>query len=67
MLCDRKLTPPAIVKASSSNTSFWSGKQLFSILLPFKFDYAFPSNDVFVSDGELISCSEASGWLRDSE
>ncbi|CAK8539379.1 unnamed protein product [Lathyrus sativus] len=67
MLCNRKLTPPAIVKAPSSNTSFWSGKQLVSMLLPSNFDYAFPSNDVFVSDGELISCSEASGWLRDSE
>ncbi|WJX54939.1 DNA-directed RNA polymerase [Trifolium repens] len=67
MLCDRKLIPPAVVKASSSNTSFWSGKQFFSMLLPSNFDYDFPSNDVIVSDGELISCSEASGWLRDSE
>ncbi|WJX62674.1 DNA-directed RNA polymerase [Trifolium repens] len=66
MFCDRKLIPPTVVKASSSNTSFWSGKQLFSMLLPSNFDYAFPSNDVFVSDGELISC-EASEWLRDSE
>lgn len=67
MLCSKKLTPPAIVKAPSSNTSFWSGKQLVSMLLPSNFDYFFPSNGVFVSDGELISCSEASAWLRDSE
>ncbi|AES94122.2 putative DNA-directed RNA polymerase [Medicago truncatula] len=67
MLCNKELTSPAIFKAPSSNTPFWSGKQLFSMLLPSKFDYAFPSNDVFVKDGELISCSESSGWLRDSE
>ncbi|KAJ1416079.1 RNA polymerase, alpha subunit [Sesbania bispinosa] len=67
MFCNKKLTPPAIVKAPSSNTSFWSGKQLFSMLLPSNFDYSFPSNGVFVSDGELISSSEASSWLRDSD
>ncbi|XP_012574546.1 DNA-directed RNA polymerase IV subunit 1 isoform X2 [Cicer arietinum] len=67
MHCSRKLIPPAIVKAPSSNTSCWSGKQLFSMLMPSSFDYAFPSDGVFVCDGELISCSEASGWLRDSD
>ncbi|NEL99657.1 hypothetical protein G3V84_23695, partial [Escherichia coli] len=61
MFCPHNLTLPAIVKAPSSNTSFWSGKQLFSMLLPSNFDYSFPSNDVLVSDGELISSSEASG------
>ncbi|XP_019421599.1 PREDICTED: DNA-directed RNA polymerase IV subunit 1-like isoform X1 [Lupinus angustifolius] len=67
MFCPYKLTLPAIVKAPSSNSSFWSGKQLFSMLLPSKFDYSFPPDDVFVRDGELISSSEASGWLRDSD
>ncbi|TKY70899.1 DNA-directed RNA polymerase IV subunit 1 [Spatholobus suberectus] len=67
MLCNKRLTPPAIVKAPSSNSSFWSGKQLFSMLLPSDFDYSFPSDGVFVSDGELVSSSEASGWLRDSD
>ncbi|RDX61403.1 DNA-directed RNA polymerase IV subunit 1, partial [Mucuna pruriens] len=65
MLCNKRLTPPAIVKSPSSNSSYWSGKQLFSMLLPSDFDYSFPSDGVFVSDGELVSSSEASGWLRD--
>ncbi|XP_027361635.1 DNA-directed RNA polymerase IV subunit 1 [Abrus precatorius] len=65
MLCNKKLTPPAIVKTPLSNSSFWSGKQLFSMLLPSDFDYSFPSDGVFVSGGELVSSSEASGWLRD--
>ncbi|KAE9606928.1 putative DNA-directed RNA polymerase [Lupinus albus] len=67
MFCPYKLTLPAIVKAPSNNSSFWSGKQLFSMLLPSNFDYSFPPDDVFVRDGELISSSEASGWLRDSD
>ncbi|KAE9613175.1 putative DNA-directed RNA polymerase [Lupinus albus] len=67
MFCPYKLTLPAVVKAPSSNSSFWCGKQLFSMLLPSKFDYSFPSDGVFVRDGELISSSEASGWLRDSD
>ncbi|XP_019445104.1 PREDICTED: DNA-directed RNA polymerase IV subunit 1-like isoform X1 [Lupinus angustifolius] len=67
MFCPYKLTLPAIVKAPSSNSSFWGGKQLFSMLLPSNFDYSFPSDGVFVRDGELISSAEASGWLRDSD
>ena len=67
MFCPHNLTPPAIFKAPSSNTSFWTGKQLFSMLLPSNFDYSFPSNGVSVRNGVLISSSEACGWLRDSD
>ncbi|KAI4315358.1 hypothetical protein L6164_028177 [Bauhinia variegata] len=66
MFCPRKLTLPAIVKAPSLDTTFWTGKQLFSMLLPSDFQYSFPSNSVFVKDGELIT-SEGSAWLRDSD
>ncbi|KAK7309001.1 hypothetical protein RJT34_05393 [Clitoria ternatea] len=66
MHCHKKLTPPTIIKAPSRKSSFWTGKQLFSMLLPFDFDYCYPSDGVFVSDGELISSSGSSGWLRDS-
>ncbi|XP_054824584.1 DNA-directed RNA polymerase IV subunit 1 isoform X2 [Prosopis cineraria] len=66
MFCCHNLIPPAIVKAHFSNSSFWSGKQLFSMLLPPDFDYSCPSSDVFISEGELISHSDSSGWLRDS-
>ncbi|BAU00511.1 hypothetical protein VIGAN_10211300 [Vigna angularis var. angularis] len=67
MLCNKGLAPPGIVKAPSSKSSFWSGKQLFSMLLPSDFGYSFSSDGVVVSDGELLSSFEASGWLRDSD
>ncbi|XP_047156504.1 DNA-directed RNA polymerase IV subunit 1 isoform X2 [Vigna umbellata] len=67
MLCNKGLPPPGIVKAPSSKSSFWSGKQLFSMLLPSDFGYSFSSDGVVVSDGELLSSFEASGWLRDSD
>ncbi|KAI9076919.1 hypothetical protein K1719_041081 [Acacia pycnantha] len=57
---------PAIVKAHFSNSSFWTGKQVFSMLLPPDFDYC-PSSGVFISKGELVSYSDYSGWLRDSD
>ncbi|KAH1164241.1 hypothetical protein GLYMA_01G215700v4 [Glycine max] len=66
-ISNKRLIPPAVVKAPSSNSSLWNGKQLFSMLLPYDFDYSFPSDGVVVSDGELVSSSEASGWLRDSD
>ena len=65
MFCPHSLTPPAIVKAPPNNASFWTRKQLFSMLLPCDFDYSFPSNGVFVSDGELISSTKAPNWFRD--
>nr|XP_023891824.1 DNA-directed RNA polymerase IV subunit 1 isoform X2 [Quercus suber] len=65
MFCPHQLLWPAIMKAPSLNSFVWTGKQLFSMLLPPGFDYDFPSNGVLVSDGELLS-SEGSFWLRDN-
>ncbi|XP_075476606.1 DNA-directed RNA polymerase IV subunit 1 isoform X1 [Primulina tabacum] len=56
---------PAIVK-SSSDTSFWTGKQLFSLLLPTDFEFDFASDGVYVSQGELVTSSHGSSWLRDT-
>ncbi|GFS33264.1 nuclear RNA polymerase D1A [Actinidia rufa] len=71
MFCPRQIQLPAIVKAplkaNPPNTCFWSGKQLFSLLLPPDFDYDFPSNDVRICNGELLSSTDGSSWLRDSE
>ncbi|CAA7059002.1 unnamed protein product [Microthlaspi erraticum] len=62
------LPPPAIIKASpSSREPQWTGMQLFGMLLPPGFDYAYPLNDVVVSNGEVLSSSEGSAWLRDGE
>ncbi|XP_038905038.1 DNA-directed RNA polymerase IV subunit 1 isoform X1 [Benincasa hispida] len=65
MLALHQLLPPAIVKAPLFRNCAWTGKQLFSILLPPDFDYSSPSHNVFIKNGELIS-SEGSYWLRDS-
>ncbi|KAJ7952384.1 DNA-directed RNA polymerase subunit [Quillaja saponaria] len=67
MCCPHQLPLPAIVKAPSLDSSFWTGKQLFSMLLPPDFNYSFPSNHVSVRDGELLSSSEGSAWLHDTD
>ncbi|XP_020539597.1 DNA-directed RNA polymerase IV subunit 1 isoform X2 [Jatropha curcas] len=66
MFCPRQLLSPAIVKAPLPNDCAWTGKQLVSMLLPRGFDHDFPSNNVYIRDGELIS-SEGSFWLRDTD
>jgi DNA-directed RNA polymerase-4 subunit 1 len=65
MFCPHQLLSPAIVKLPSLDSFVWTGKQLFSMLLPQGFDYVFPSNGVYISNGELLS-SEGSFWLRDN-
>ncbi|KAJ0049670.1 hypothetical protein Pint_16034 [Pistacia integerrima] len=65
MFCPYRLLSPAIVKTPSRNGGVWTGKQLFSMLLPPNFGYVFPSKGVEIKDGEIIS-SEGSSWLRDN-
>ncbi|ESQ29076.1 hypothetical protein EUTSA_v10023214mg [Eutrema salsugineum] len=72
MYCPFQLPPPAIIRASSSSLSSreepqWTGMQLFGMLFPPGFDYSYPLNNVVVSNGELLSSSEGSAWLRDGE
>ncbi|KAF5734840.1 DNA-directed RNA polymerase IV subunit 1 [Tripterygium wilfordii] len=66
MFCPHQLLPPAIIEAPSLNGFGWTGKQLFSMLLPREFNYASPSNSVCICNGELIS-SEGSTWLRETD
>ncbi|KAM2301476.1 hypothetical protein ACFX1S_032376 [Malus domestica] len=62
--CCNELPSPAIIKAPSLNGPAWTGKQVFSMLLPLGFDYDFAPDGVCVRNGELLS-SEGSSWLRD--
>ncbi|CAN0841500.1 DNA-directed RNA polymerase IV subunit 1 [Linum grandiflorum] len=64
MFCPRELLAPAIMSLPAGGV--WTGKQLFSMLLPRGFDYEFPSDNVSIRDGEIIRC-DGSFWLRDTE
>ena len=67
MLCPRQLLSPAIRKTPWMESDLWTGKQLFSLLLPSDFDYCSPSNGVLISKGELLSSPDGSSWLRGDE
>lgn len=56
---------PAVNK-SKSRGSFWTGKQLFGLLLPPDFDFTCASAGVCIRQGQLISSSHGSSWLNDS-
>ncbi|KAK4435256.1 DNA-directed RNA polymerase IV subunit [Sesamum alatum] len=64
MFCSFMPILPAIIKSTSE--AAWTGKQLFGLLLPPDFEFAYASNDVCIRQGELVSCSHGSAWLRDS-
>ncbi|XP_049931736.1 DNA-directed RNA polymerase IV subunit 1 isoform X2 [Nymphaea colorata] len=66
MFCHGPLQEPAIVKAPLLNGSCWTGEQFFSMLLPQHFDYCNDRNGVLISSGELLVCSQDSGWLHNS-
>ncbi|KAK9668219.1 hypothetical protein RND81_13G042300 [Saponaria officinalis] len=64
MLCPRQLLPPAVIKTPDMSSALWTGKQLFSLLLPPDFDYFSPSNSVQITKGELLEAPDGSSWLR---
>ncbi|PIN05615.1 DNA-directed RNA polymerase [Handroanthus impetiginosus] len=64
MFCSYMPVLPAVVK-STSETSLWTGKQLFGLLLPPDFEFAYASNELCIRQGELVSPSNGSSWLRD--
>ncbi|XP_052209737.1 DNA-directed RNA polymerase IV subunit 1 isoform X2 [Diospyros lotus] len=75
MFCPYQFQLPAIAKAPSihshqkaslPNACFWTGKQLFSLLLPPDLDYTSPSNGVHICKGEFVSSTGGSSWLRDA-
>ncbi|KAH6759605.1 hypothetical protein C2S52_022863 [Perilla frutescens var. hirtella] len=64
MFCSCTPVLPAIIK-SKSGASFWTGKQLFSLLLPPDFEFNNASNGVSIRQGELVSSFHGSSWLSD--
>ncbi|XP_010533721.1 PREDICTED: DNA-directed RNA polymerase IV subunit 1 isoform X2 [Tarenaya hassleriana] len=68
MYCPFEMPPPAMIRASLlDNKPRWTGMQIFSMLFPPGFNFEFPSNDVVVRNGDLLSSSEGSAWLRDCD
>lgn len=65
MFCSCTPVLPAVIK-SKSGASSWTGKQLFSLLLPSDFEFTSACNGVCIMQGELISSSQGSSWLNDS-
>lgn len=65
MFCPYQLQSPAIIGASLPDTQVWTGKQLFSMLLPPDFNYVLKSSGIHISDGQVISSPDGSAWLRD--
>ncbi|KAK6158123.1 hypothetical protein DH2020_005437 [Rehmannia glutinosa] len=65
MFCPCIPVLPAIIKPTS-RSSLWTGKQLFSLLLPPDFEFAYESNGVCIRKGELVSSSHGSAWLNDN-
>ncbi|KAL3818123.1 hypothetical protein ACJIZ3_004028 [Penstemon smallii] len=66
MLCSCLPVLPAFTQSTFTEASFWTGKQLFSLLLPLDFDFSYATNGVRIRQGELISSSHGSSWLRNS-
>ncbi|KAL3499420.1 hypothetical protein ACH5RR_038513 [Cinchona calisaya] len=66
MFCSFRMQFPAIIKAPG-NTCFWTGKQLFSLLIPPGFDYVSSSNGVQINKGEIVTSSNGSSWLWDTD
>ncbi|CAI9093919.1 OLC1v1029529C3 [Oldenlandia corymbosa var. corymbosa] len=69
MFCPYEQQFPAIIKKlekpTKEHTCFWTGQQLFSLLMPPGFNYDFPSNGVCITKGEIMTSSGASTWLHD--
>ncbi|KAL6550065.1 hypothetical protein OROMI_020553 [Orobanche minor] len=65
MSCSCMPMTPGIFK-SGSGSSLWTGKQLFSMLLPRNFEYDCTSSGVCIRHGEVVSSSRVSFWLNDS-
>ncbi|KAL6005557.1 hypothetical protein ACLOJK_006124 [Asimina triloba] len=64
MLCPRNSQYPAILKAPSLNTILWTGKQLFSMFLPEDLDFNDALNSVVIKQGDFLSSSADSAWLK---
>ncbi|KAM3321886.1 DNA-directed RNA polymerase IV subunit 1-like [Capsicum chacoense] len=66
MFCPRQVSMTATIVRAPSGKCYWTGKQLFSLLLPSDLEYVFPSNGVCISEGEILTSSSGSSWLHDA-
>jgi len=67
MLClsVSKTPAPAVVKSMDFQGSLWTGKQLFSMLLPSGMNFSC-DRKLHIIDSEVLTCSSGSSWLQNS-
>lgn len=66
MLCLSVLTPvPAVIKSMNFQGSRWTGKQLFSMLLPSGMKFSC-DRKLHILNGEVLTCSLGSSWLQNN-
>lgn len=65
MSCPQNIIFPAILKSPFSSLPLWTGRQLFSSLLPVNLDYDLEST-VKISNGEVIFSRTESFWLKNT-
>jgi len=65
MLClsVSKTPAPAVVKSMDFQGSLWTGKQLFSMLLPSCMNFSC-DRKLHIIDSEVLTCSSGSSWLQ---
>ena len=65
MLClsVSKTPAPAVVKSMDFQGSLWTGKQLFSMLLPSGMNFSC-DRKLHIIDSEVLTCSSGSSWLQ---
>lgn len=66
MLCLSVSTPaPAVIKSMNFQGSLWTGKQLFSMLLPSGMNFSCDT-ELHIMDSEVLTCSLGSSWLQNN-
>ncbi|KAG9453041.1 hypothetical protein H6P81_005945 [Aristolochia fimbriata] len=67
MFTYRNSLDPAICKTPVTRKFLWTGKQLLSLVLPQSFNFVFSSNGVHIKEGHLLTSSNGSAWLRNTQ
>ncbi|XP_068634457.1 DNA-directed RNA polymerase IV subunit 1 isoform X2 [Aristolochia californica] len=67
MLGHHYFLDPTIYRTPVTNKLLWTGKRLFSLVLPQSFNFVFPSNGVHIKEGHLLTSSNRSAWLRNTQ
>ncbi|KAK6935319.1 RNA polymerase Rpb1, domain 1, partial [Dillenia turbinata] len=67
MFCSHRSQLPAMVRGPSLNSCAWTGKQLFSLLLPPGLNYDVPVHNIHISQGEILTLSGITSCLKDAD